>query len=260
MYDENELFDELFRTIRMGGDTVQRLSDILMKMESMTAPSATASAAETTQDFIFTGQSTDLSYFADHPSMSADMIESIQDANLKEAVKQEFNKAIHDGKLKMDTKTGTITMTEKGKDFINKPEFSRANAANRQSAAATALQQTETIGIELDGTIQDLNYFRYSDTLDMKSVLQSGDVQAQVKVLENFKSLQEGGFITVTGSTAKITERGTGLINTSLFKQGFGVGVEKTATAIPAAGTVIVAATKALTEVAKVVTSNGLQH
>lgn len=259
MYDDNELFDELFRTLKTSGDTAQKIYDIILKIESMTASSATAGTAETAQDFVFTGQSTDLSYFANNSAMSAEMIESIPDANLRDAVKQEFNKAILDGKLQMDTKTGTITMTDKGREFINKPEFCRADAANRQTMAAAA-SQTQTVGIELNGTMQDLNYFRYADTLDMKSILQSGDVQTQVKILENFKSLRESGFIAVSGSTAQITEKGAGLISTSLFKQGFGAGVEKAAAAVPAAGTVIVAATKALTEVAKAVASNGLQQ
>lgn len=260
MYDENELFNELFQTMKGGVNTAERIYDIIMKIEAMTAVSPSANMPiETAQDFVFTGQSTDLSYFTNNNVMSVQMIESIPDAQLRTAVKEEFNKAIHAGKLEMDMNAGTIKLTEKGKDFISKPEFIQADARNRQSMMAAPTQQaTETIGIELNGTMQDLNFFRHTDTLDLKAVLRSGDVKTQMKILENFKLLQDQGLVMISGSAVKITESGKTLLSTELFKKGFGMGVEKAVGSIPAVGTVIVAATKAITEVAKAVASNGI--
>ncbi|MDE6520440.1 MAG: hypothetical protein K2K91_08330 [Ruminococcus sp.] len=107
MYDENELYNEMFNTVKTTGQTAMSLIEQLNKLnEYAKTPDSTNT------DFIFTGQSTDLRYFANSDVMPISMIEQIPDATLKNAVKDEFNKAILSKKVELDINNDTIKITK----------------------------------------------------------------------------------------------------------------------------------------------------
>lgn len=211
MYDENDLYNEVGNTIKSSIHNAKTIYDFIEKMKENPKELLTA----TNTDFIFTGQSTDLSYFENFNEMPISFIEQIPDENLKNAVKEEFNKATLDGKLEIDLRKGTIKITDKGRKFIEKPEFKKASAINRQSIIA---DRTQIMGFELNGTVQDLNFFKYSETLDLKEIIKSPDTETVQKVLGNLGKMQESGYITLENSIVKLTNKGKNLLNDNVFK------------------------------------------
>lgn len=252
MYDGNQLYDELFQTLKSGTQTMQNIMAYLEKNKG--TPQQLLD-----NDFVFTGQSTDLRYFQTSDTMSVKMIQNIQDENLKSAVKDEFNKAILDGKLTLDTQTGIITITQKGKEFIQKPEFQRAAALDLQSVIQ---QQTQTLGVELDGTIQDLGFFQFSDKLDLKEVMQSGNADTVRKILENFHTLEQNGIIGIRDMTVSLTDKGEQFLNLAAQKGIFANTTEKALSALPVAGIagkVFVVTKKVLEQTAKAIGNTARQ-
>lgn len=228
MYDENQLYDELFQTLKSGTQTIQSIMAYLEKNQEKPQQFFD-------NDFVFTGQSTDLRYFQTSDTMSVKMIQNIQDEKLKSAVKDEFNKAILDGKLTLDTQTGMITITQRGKEFIQRPEFQRAAALDLQSVIQ---QQTQTLGVELNGTVQDLGFFQFSDKLDLKEVLQSGNTDAVRKIFENFHTLEQNGVISIKDMTVSLTDKGKQFLNLAAQKDVFANTTEKALSVLPVEGTV----------------------
>ena len=84
--------------------------------------------------FSFTGQTTDLSYFSQSDTMPLSAIRNIGDENIKEAVKQNFDKAAQQGLIELDG--DNIRITAKGKEYISQPDFVKAAQAD-QTAAVT---------------------------------------------------------------------------------------------------------------------------
>lgn len=159
--------------------------------------------------FIFTGQSTDLRYFAEHNEMPISLIESIPDENLKNAVKDELNKAALSGKVNIDNVSGKITITPQGKEFINRPQFKKAAAQDVQNHQA-ALSDVQSFA--LNGTEQDLHFFAHADTLDMKLIYAHPDVETVTKVVGNIQKMKESGLVAIEGATVKATAKGQELI------------------------------------------------
>ncbi len=236
MYDENELYNEMVNTFKTTGKTAMSLIEQLSKLNEGAKTAANA-------DFVFTGQSTDLRYFANSDIMPVSMIEQIPDATLKNAVKDEFNKAILSKKVKLDINNDTITITKKGKQFINSSEFKQAASANLLSVIQ---QHSQTMQFALTGTVQDLNFFNFADSLDLKDVISNPDKQAVQNILGNLGKMKESGFITVSDSVVKITDKGKNLLNSDLFKLASKVAAEKaigTVGAVP--GAIVIAVKKA---------------
>lgn len=254
MYDENDLYNEVSHTVRSAVGTAKTVYDFI---EKMNANNQTASDFITGADtsFVFTGQSTDLSYFNKFPQMSVQLIENIPDENLKNAVKQEFNKAALDGKLTIDMKSQTISITEKGRAFINKPEFKQASSLN---IAAKISEQNQVMGFELDGTTQDLAYFKFSESLDIKELAKSPDTETVQKILSNFSEMKNSGLISMEGSLVKLTEKGKKTISNEMFALASKGASEKTlATAGGVPGKIFVV-TKKLIQSAVQKTANNM--
>ena len=165
--------------------------------------------------FTFTGQSTDLGYFANSDVMPISMIEKIPDENLKNAIKSEFNKAALSGKVEIDNNKGIISVTEKGKEFINRPEFKKAAAENISNMT---IQQSQTMEFALNGTVQDLNFFNHADELNLADIVASSNKEAAQNVLSNLQKMKESGLISVSDSVVKITDKGKNILNNDLFK------------------------------------------
>lgn len=224
MYDENDLYNELAGTVKTTGQTVISLVENINRMK----------------DFVFTGQSTDLRYFENQNKMPISMIENISDENLKNAVKSEFNKAALGGKLEINKQNGVISITPKGKDFINLPEFKKAASSD----LSTVMQQTQTMEFELTGTVQDLNFFNFSDKLDLKDIISSPDKQKVQNVLGNLEKMKESGLISVSDSVVRITDKGKNLLNSDIFKLASKSAADKAMGAAGVPGIVVAAAKK----------------
>ena len=230
MYDENAAFDEYVKTVAIAGRSVATLIDYLNKNKNdKKAP---------TNDFVFTGQSTDLGYFKNNNTMPLSMIDNLPDESLKHAVKDELGKAMLDGKLAFDKENNTLVITEKGKEYINRPEFKRAAAENISNTLAETQVQTETIKFELNGTTQDLNFFNHADELNLADIVASNDKGAVQNVLSNLGKMKDSGLISVTDNVVKITEKGRNVLNSDLFKFASKGAVQGAAGKAAAAGSV----------------------
>lgn len=214
MYDSEEQINNLKSAADTGIRTGKELYSLYEKFLKAYPPEQTAaqSAQAVTEPFMFTGQVTDLSYFAVRPDMPVSMIENIPDEKLRAAVKDEFNRAAREGKIRIDG--GRITITPEGKDYISKPEFKDAARANTRKYAAEAAQEQCFL---FTGAQQDLAYFRFADKLDLTDILAHSDKAAVRDVLANLAKLESQGLIKLTGMTATLTPQGAALVAGDAF-------------------------------------------
>lgn len=263
MYTEDELYAELTGSLKQAGHNIKSVVDIAKYINNLVSKEATSLLSGSDASFVFTGQSTDLRYFNRFNEMPISMIENIPDENLKNAVKEEFNKAALSGKVDISKKTGKITITQAGKDFINKPEFKVA-AAKDYEAAIQTMQQT--VGFELDGTISDLSFFNHADTLDLKTIMSHSDKETVQKVLGNLVDMKKKGLVTVEGAAVKATAAGKQMLASEAFKMAAKGTVTKAtsaaasaATASTGVGAIFVAIKTAVQVAAKVVSTTAQQ-
>lgn len=228
MYDENELYNEMAGSVKSGVQTGMQLKDWIEKLSKSSQTEETV-----IKDFVFTGQSTDLRYFQNVNSMPIDLIEQIPNEQLKSAVMDNFNKAIADGKLSIDLDTKTLHITEKGKEFISRPEFRSAAAQDLQTFTQNRMQ---TFGVELDGTMQDLGFFQFSDKLDLAEVMQGGNTDTFFKIADNMQSMANKGWVVIDKSIVTITEKGKEMLGSEMMKTAFSGMTEKAISAIPGVG------------------------
>lgn len=214
---EDELYADLTGSIKQTVHTVKSVVDMARYISNLIGESnkATDLLSGSDSSFVFTGQSTDLRYFSHYTEMPISMIENIPDETLKNAVKEEFNKAALCGKIEISQKTGKIAITKAGKEFINKPEFRIAAAKDYE----TAMRNMEhTIGFELNGTISDLSFFNYADTLDLNTIMSHSDKETVQKVLGNLVEMKNKGLVTVEGAAVKVTAKGKEVLASEAFK------------------------------------------
>lgn len=243
MYTEDELYAELTGSIKQTGHNIKTAIDMVKYINNLTSKEATSLLSGSDASFVFTGQSTDLRYFNRYNEMPISMIENIPDETLKNAVVDEFNKAVLSGKVKISQQTGKISITNAGKAFINKPEF-RIAAAKDYEAAMHNMEQT--IGFELDGTISDLSFFNHADTLDLKSIMAHSDKETVQKVLSNLVDMKNKGLVSVEGAAVKVTAKGKEMLASEAFKTVAKGTATKAATAATGVGAIFVALEKGL--------------
>lgn len=125
--------------------------------------------------FSFSGQITDLSYFKANDILPKEVIDSIPDAELKEAVISNLELAEKQGLIDVDLNSGNITLTDSGREYINNPNFIRAANIDKARSAIRAMEiqhglENDTIryGITLEGTDRDLQFFRFASNLDLE--------------------------------------------------------------------------------------------
>ncbi|MDE6520441.1 MAG: hypothetical protein K2K91_08335 [Ruminococcus sp.] len=102
----------------------------------------------------------------------------------------------------------------------------------------------------LTGTVQDLNFFNFSDSLNLKDVISNPDKQAVQNILGNLGKMKESGLITVSDSIVKITDKGKKLINSDLFKLASKGATDKAIGAVGAVPGAIIIAVKKVAETA----------
>lgn len=215
MYTEDELYAELTGSLKQTGHNIKTAVDMAKYINNLIGKEATSLLSGSDASFVFTGQGTDLRYFSRFNEMPISMIENIPDETLKNAVKNEFNKAALNHNIVISQEKGKITITKAGKEFINKPEFKIA-AAQDYNRAMQNMEQT--IGFELDGTISDLSFFNHSDTLDLKSIMAHSDKETVQKVLSNLVDMKNKGLVTVEGAAMKATAKGKEMLASEAFK------------------------------------------
>ena len=114
--------------------------------------------------FQFTGQDTDLCYFAQSEKMSLTAIANIDNENIKKAVLSNFGRFIENGSLEL--KDGYLHITAKGKQYIKNEFFIRQIKADQTQAHNKGLvksaERDNTKIVTLTGNgIDDFTYFYY---------------------------------------------------------------------------------------------------
>ena len=212
--------------------------------------------------FSFTGQTTDLSYFSQSDTMPLSAIRNIGDESIKEAVKQNFDKAAQQGLIELDG--DNIRITAKGKEYISQPDFVRAAQADQTSAYQKTVAKMANVNtaenevqmcVGLRGNFyNDFTVFRHTDSIDLSSVINHPDKKTAKQILSNVKKWQSGGFVTVKDGVATITQNGKAVLASAGFKAASVPLTEGTVAAVGnVPGAVIVATKKVVTAVAKAV-------
>ena len=212
--------------------------------------------------FSFTGQSTDLSYFSQSDTMPLSAIRNIGDENVKEAVKQNFDKAAQQGLIELDG--DNIRITAKGKEYISQPDFIKAaqadqTAAYQKSVAKMASANTGENEVQMcvglrGNYFNDFSVFNHTDSIDLSTVINHPDKKTAKQILSNVKKWQSGGFVTVKDGVATITQNGKAVLASAGFKAASVPLTEGTVAAVGnVPGAVIVVTKKVVTAVAKAV-------
>lgn len=162
--------------------------------------------------FSFSGQITDLSYFNTNDILPKEVIDSIPDAELKEAVISNLELAEKQGLIDVDLNNGNITLTDSGREYINNPNFIRAANINKAHSAIRAMEiqhglESDTVryGVTLEGTDRDLQFFRFASNLDLEEVTLSPDKKAALQVMENISKWEKDGLIQYNSENTSIS-------------------------------------------------------
>lgn len=162
--------------------------------------------------FSFSGQITDLSYFNANDILPKEVIDSIPDAELKEAVISNLELAEKQGLIDVDLNSGNITLTDSGREYINNPNFIRAANIDKARSAIRAMEiqhglENDTIryGITLEGTDRDLQFFRFASNLDLEEITLSPDKKAALQVMENIPKWEKDGLIQYNSENTSIS-------------------------------------------------------
>lgn len=125
--------DETFNDIKQTAIETQRVLEYLdnfiggikKNMPSLNTKKLTSEIVKTNSElpFIFTGQITDLCYFQNNEIMPISAIAEIEDESLKQAVKSTFEECSKNKLVSINDENGTISLTKKGKKYINKESF-----------------------------------------------------------------------------------------------------------------------------------------
>jgi|GEM_PF-1480834 len=141
----------------------------------------------------FSGQHTDISYaslFDD--GLPTEYILKIDDDILKRNVKESFSDAVDDGYLKLDD--GKYQLTDKGKEHINSPAFIK-QFENDQKYSLLELESKAAF--KLKGEPQDVEVFRYADSINIGAKNLYGDENTAKDVTAYFKKLERNGFVII---------------------------------------------------------------
>lgn len=162
--------------------------------------------------FSFSGQITDLSYFNANDILPKEVIDSIPDAELKEAVISNLELAEKQGLIDVDLNSGNITLTDSGREYINNPNFIRAANIDKARSAIRAMEiqhglENDTIryGITLEGTDRDLQFFRFASNLDLEEITLSPDKKAALQVMENISKWEKDGLVQYNSDNTSIS-------------------------------------------------------
>lgn len=162
--------------------------------------------------FSFSGQITDLSYFNANDILPKEVIDSIPDTELKEAVISNLELAEKQGLIDVDLSSGNITLTDSGREYINNPNFIRAANIDKARSAIRAMEiqhglENDTVryGITLEGTDRDLQFFRFASNLDLEEITLAPDKKAALQVMENISRWEKDGLVQYNSENTSIS-------------------------------------------------------
>jgi len=244
MYNEEEQIQNLKATatnLQKIAVEIYKFRNQLIEKEKMNAKEALQKAFQhiinPNTEFVFTGKITDLSYFQNTNLMPFQFIENIPDERVKEAVKAEFNYAAKNGYIIIEPNSRMITITEKGKKYIDKPEFKKE--AVKQTAEV--LKEYD-LCVPLTGTERDLGVFAHTPEINLNEIINNASAPEQgVKVFENFNKMKNNGLIEISNNIAKITEKGSKTLGS--FSN---IIAKKSVASLGAVGAVIIVVQKAV--------------
>ena len=266
----DEIAGEIKQKTQGTAQTLQQLKQLFDYFEKLAEKNDTPADTLISQavdsgelsSFSFTGQVTDLSYFSQSDTMPLSAIRGISDPDIKEAVKQTFDKAAQQGLIELDG--DNISITEAGKDYINQPDFIKAAQADQTAAyqksvakmanAGTAENEVQMCVGMRGNYFNDFSVFNNTDKIDLSTVISHPDKKLSKQILSNVSNWQKGGFVTVKDGVATVTQQGKAVLASAGFKAASVPLTEGTvATVGNVPGAVIVATKKVVTEVAKAV-------
>lgn len=205
MYDAGKMNSKIAGIARTG----KQIYDFI---EQLKAKNTAPGISDNSLPFSFSGQITDLSYFNTNDILPKEVIDSIPDAELKEAVISNLELAEKQGLIDVDLNNGNITLTDSGREYINNPNFIRAANIDKARSAIRAMEiqhglENDTIryGITLEGTDRDLQFFRFASNLDLEEITLSPDKKAALQVMENISKWEKDGLVQYNSDNTSIS-------------------------------------------------------
>lgn len=154
---------------------------------------------ELSSNIKLTGQFTDIAY-ADTDKITEKAISGLcnGDEKLLNNVMDTYNNAVNDGLLKREwskTESDVIyTLTDKGKELVNSENFKKQLEKNIKNTLYNENFKNTAV-VEFTGTKDDVNVFRYVDTLNIKSFDDNPVMKKMFDMLKKYEfiSVDENG-------------------------------------------------------------------
>ena len=253
---ETETVDSMFNDTEGMINKANRLIQFLTKNTSSSNSATSAVSATNDIQYCFSGQVTDLDYFSSADKMPFSTIDNIPDAQLKQAVCENFQQYSAEGFITIDNEKGVISITEKGKNYINDTSFKQtANIEQSKAykqALTTGLDTDFTSCVELTGdSLSDFSCFNHTESLDLSQIAKCPNKKAVSQIMGNVSEWKSQGFVTQgLGNSVKITNLGKQAL-TEVNKQLAGKALTTKAAAACSGGNPIVIAAATGVNVAK---------
>lgn len=154
---------------------------------------------ELSSNIKLTGQYTDIAY-ADTDKITEKAISELckDDEKLLNNVMDTYNNAVNDGLLKREWSKAEsdviYTLTDKGKELVNSEDFKKQLEKNIKNTLYNENFKNTAV-VEFTGTKDDVNVFRYVDTLNIKSFDNNPVMKKMFDMLKKYEfiSVDENG-------------------------------------------------------------------
>lgn len=154
---------------------------------------------ELSSNIKLTGQFTDIAY-ADTDKITEKAISEMckDDEKLLNNVMDTYNNAVNDGLLKREWSKAEsdviYTLTDKGKELVNSEDFKKQLEKNIKNTLYNENFKNTAV-VEFTGTKDDVNVFRYVDTLNIKSFDNNPVMKKMFDMLKKYEfiSVDENG-------------------------------------------------------------------
>ena len=151
-------------------------------------------SSEITPKYNFTGQHTDIAFCDVDGSINQDTINGISDPVLRGNITDSFNQGVMDGYLNLDAQ-GNYYLTDKGKEHINSKTFiEQFEKDQKDFLVNTKLENS--VQIKLYGNQNDLNVFRYVDSINLNKLMYDNPAQFK-QVVSYFDKCEKYDFVNI---------------------------------------------------------------
>ncbi len=216
---------QIIQTIQSANYYIQQF-----KHRAKDTSQSVSSAQSQVRKYNFSGQHTDIAFCNEFsravnlcnefgPINLINDILSIQDYKLRSNVLDSFNKAKTEGYLYYDNNDGNFVLTEKGNNYINSQSFIEQFEKDQKNYLINN-ELNNTVAINLSGTKDDLNIFKYVDSINLNK-LSYDDPEKFKQVVSYFEKcekydfvkISKDGIVTPTNKTKDMLSQYTGQIN-----------------------------------------------